>query len=125
MAGPTDVTGKPGLVLPCVSQGHVCSHARSQRNPVALSGRQTFSPRPTTEVGDTRLTGVSFKSNPMSEETLERQPVWIMRYALIVQGKEYPFSKDVIVDEPGAKDPNLTVMAKVLSLIEVFRLGGS
>ena len=39
--------------------------------------------------------------------------------------REYPFSEDVIVDETGAVDPNLGVMAKVSSLIEVLHLGGS
>ena len=42
---------------------------------------------------------------------------------LVVRDREYPFSEDVIVDETGAVDPVLGVMAKVWSLIEVLRLG--
>ena len=42
-----------------------------------------------------------------------------------MRDREYPFSEDVIGDETGAVDPNLGVMAKVSSLIEVLRLGGS
>ena len=48
-----------------------------------------------------------------------------MRAPLVVRDREYPFSEDVIVDETGAVDLNLGVMAKVSSLIEVLRLGGS
>ena len=48
-----------------------------------------------------------------------------MRTPLVVRDREYPFSEDVIVDETSAVDRNLGVMAKVSSLIEVLRLGGS
>ena len=48
-----------------------------------------------------------------------------MRAPLLVRHREYPFSVDVIVDETGAVDPILGIMAKVSSLIEVLRLGGS
>ena len=61
----------------------------------------------------------------MSPAEVERQREKIMRAPLIVRDREYPFSEDVIVDETGAVDPNLGVMAKVSSLIEVLRLGGS
>ena len=55
----------------------------------------------------------------MSPADVERQREKIMRTTLVVRDREYPFSEDVIVDETGA------VMAKVSSLIEVLRLGGS
>ena len=61
----------------------------------------------------------------MSPAEVERQREKIMMAPLVVRDKEYPFSEDVIVDETGAVDPNLGVMAKVSSLIEVLRLGGS
>ena len=48
-----------------------------------------------------------------------------MRAPLVVRNREYPISEDVIVDETGAVDPNLGVMAKVSSLIEVLHLGGN
>ena len=46
-----------------------------------------------------------------------------MRAPLVVRDREYPFSEDVIVDETGAVDPNLGLMAKFSSLIQVLRLG--
>ena len=61
----------------------------------------------------------------MSPAEVNRQREKIMRAPLVVRDREYPFSEDVIVDETGAVDPNLGVMAKVSSLIEVLRLGES
>ena len=61
----------------------------------------------------------------MSPSEVERQPENILGAPLVVRDREYPFSEDVIVDETGAVDPNLGVIAKVSSLIEVVRLHGS
>ena len=61
----------------------------------------------------------------MSPAEVERQREKIMRAPLVARDREYPFSEDVNVDETGAVDPNLGVMAKFSSLIEVLRLGGS
>ena len=63
--------------------------------------------------------------NIMSPAEVERQREKIMRAPMVVRDREYPFSEDVLVDETGAVDLNLGVMAKVSSLIEVLRLGGS
>ena len=61
----------------------------------------------------------------MSLAEIERQREKIMRALLVVREREYPFSEDFFVDKIGAVDPNLGVMAKVSSLIEVLRPGGS
>ena len=68
---------------------------------------------------------LEYKGNVMSPAEVERQREKIMRAPLVVRDREYPFSEDLIVDETGAVDPNLGVMAKVSSPIEVLRLGGS
>ena len=68
---------------------------------------------------------LDYEGNIMSPAEVERQREKIMRAPLVVRDREYPFSEDVIVDETGAVDPNLGVMAKVSSLIEVLHLGGS
>ena len=68
---------------------------------------------------------LDYEGNVMSPAEVERQRERIMRAPLVVRDRDYPFSEDVIVDETGAVDPNLGVMAKVSSLIEVPRLGGS
>ena len=68
---------------------------------------------------------LDYEGNIMSPAEVERQQEKIMRAPLVVRDREYPFSEDVIVDETGAVDPSLGVMARVSSLIEVLRLGGS
>ena len=47
----------------------------------------------------------------MSPAEVERQRENIMGAPLVARDSEYPFSEDVIVDETGAMDPNLGVMA--------------
>ena len=61
----------------------------------------------------------------MSPAEVERQREKIMRAPLVVRDREYPFLEDVIVDETGAVDPNLGVIAKVSSIMEVLHPGGS
>ena len=66
-----------------------------------------------------------YEGNTMIPAEVERHREKIMRAALVVRDREYPFLEDVIVDETGAVDPNRGVMAKVSSLIELLCLGGS
>ena len=68
---------------------------------------------------------LDYGSNSQSPAELELQRDRIVRAPLVVWDSEYPFSEDVIVDESGAVDPNLAVMAEVSSLIKVLRLGRS
>ena len=48
-----------------------------------------------------------------------------MEAPLVVRDREYPYSGDVIVDDVGAVDTSLGILAEVSSLIEVLRLGGT
>ena len=68
---------------------------------------------------------LDYEGNAMSPAGVECQRERLMRAPLVVRDREYPFLEDIIVDETGAVDPNLRVMAKASSLIEVLRLGGS
>ena len=68
---------------------------------------------------------LDYEGSVMSPADVERQREKIMRAPLVVRDREYPFSEYVIVDETVALDPKLGVMAKVSSLLEVLRLGGS
>ena len=67
---------------------------------------------------------LDFEGNPFSENELERRKEHILRSPLLVRDCEYPFNEDSIVDESGAPDATLPVVAKVSSLIEILRLGG-
>ena len=68
---------------------------------------------------------LDYEGNAVSPAEVERQREMTMRAPLVVRDSEFSFSEDVIVDGTGAVDPNLGIMAKVSSLIEVLRLGGS
>ena len=67
---------------------------------------------------------LDFEGNPLSESELERRKEHILRGPLVVRDREYAFAEDLIVDESGALDATLPVVAKVSSLIGVLRLGG-
>ena len=67
---------------------------------------------------------LDFEGNPLSESELERRKEHILRGSLVVLDREYPVAEDLIVDDSGALDATLPVVAKVSSLIEVLRLGG-
>ena len=67
---------------------------------------------------------LDFEGNPLSESELERRKEHILRGPLVVRDREYPFDEDLTVDESGALDATLPVVAKVSSLIEVLPLGG-
>ena len=67
---------------------------------------------------------LDFEGNPLSETELERRREQILRLPLVVRDREYPFAEDLIIDESGAPDTTLPVVAKVSSLIETLRLGG-
>ena len=68
---------------------------------------------------------LDYEGNAMSPAEVERQRQRILRAPLAAGDREYPFSEDVLVDEPGTVDPNLGIMDKVSSLIEMLSPGGS
>ena len=67
---------------------------------------------------------LDFERNLLSESELERRKEHILQGPLVDRDREYPFAEDLIVDESGALDSTLPVVAKVLALIEFLRLGG-
>ena len=62
---------------------------------------------------------------PLTEDELEKQRDKFSRAPLVVGDREYPFKKDLIPDASGNTDPQLPVLAKFLSLVDVLQLGGS
>ena len=58
---------------------------------------------------------LDFEGNPLSESELERRREHILRGPLVVRDREYPFAEDLIIDESGAPDATLPVVAKVSS----------
>ena len=125
VTGPTDVSTKPSHFLQNLWQGRVCADSWSPRDFAALPGQQTLSHDQRLRLETPSWEVLDYDGNAMSPAEVERERERIMRAPSVVRDREYPFSEDVIVDKTGAVDPNLGVMAKVSSLIEVLRVGGS
>ena len=68
---------------------------------------------------------LGFDGKPLTEDELERQREKILRAPLVVRDREYPYREDLIPDASGNTDPQLSVLAKVSSLVDVLQLGGS
>ena len=75
------------------------------------------------ETPDWRVLG--FIGNPMPDEEVERQRVKIMRIPLVRRDREYPFCEDLITDDTGVVNPQLAILAKISSLLEVLWLDGN
>ena len=126
MTGPTDVATKSShfycrICRKDVSVLTLCHHEISRH----FQGSKHFLQDQRLRLDTPSWEVLYYQGKDMSPTEVERQRKKIMRAPLVVKDKEYPFSEDVIVDETGAVDRNLGVMAKVSSLIEVLRLGGS
>ena len=67
---------------------------------------------------------LDFEGNPITESELERRRETILRGPQVNRDREHHFAEDLIVDDYGAPDAKLPVLAKVSSLVEVLRLGG-
>ena len=68
---------------------------------------------------------LDFEGYPLTESELERRRESILRGPPIIRDREYLFAEDLIVDDSGAPDAKLPVLARVSSLFEVMPLGGS
>ena len=126
VTGPTDVATKPShfYCKICRKDVSVLTHGYQEilRH---FQGSRNFPRDQRLRLETLSWEVLDYEGNIMSPAEVERQREKIMRAPLVVRDREYPFSEDVIVDETGAVDPNLGVMAEVSSLIEVLRLGGS
>ena len=56
---------------------------------------------------------LDYQGNAISPAEVERHRERIMRAPLVARDRQYSFSEDVFVDETGAVDPILGIMAKV------------
>ena len=126
VTGPTDVATKPShfCCRICRQDVSVLTHGHHEISRL-LQGSKHFPRDQRLRLETPGWEVLDYEGNAMSPAEVERQRERIMRAPLVVRDREYPFSEVVIVDESGAVDPTLGVMAKVSSLIEVLRLGGS
>ena len=97
----------------------------NERKFATVTGQQFFPRNQHLKTETPSCEVLDYEGNAMSPAEVERQREKIIRVLLVLRDREYPFSEDVIVKESGAVDPNLGIMAKVSSLVEVLRQGGS
>ena len=126
VTGPTDASGKPShfYCRLCRKDVLVLTHGmheilrhyqgtkhfpRDQRLPLETPGWRVL----------------DFEGDVMRDEEVAHQRDRILKGPQVVRHREYPFSEDLIVVSSGTVDASLPVLAKVYSLVEVLRLGGS
>ena len=126
VTGPTDIATKPSHFYCRICRKHVSVLTHGDQEILRhFQGSKHFPRDQCLRLETPSWEVLDYEGNILGPAEVERQREKIMRPPLVVRDREYPFSEDVIVDELGAVDPNLGVMANVSSLIEVLRLGGS
>ena len=126
VTGPTDVATKPSHFYCRICRKHVSVLNHGYHEILRqFQGSKHFPRDQRLRLETPGWEVLDYGGNAMSPAEAERQREHIMRAPLVVRDRECSFSEGVIVDETGAVDPNLGVMAKVFSLFEVLRRGGS
>ena len=125
VTGATDAAGKPShfYCRVCRKDVSVLTHGPHETLR-QYQGVKHFAPDQRLRLETPGCWVLDFEGNPLSESELERRKEHILRGPLVVRDCEYPFAEDLIMDESGALDATLPVVAKVSSLIEILRLGG-
>ena len=68
---------------------------------------------------------LDFHGSPLSADELERQRGKIKKSPFVVRDREHPIAEDLITDEAGVVDPQLSVLTKVFRLVDALRTEGS
>ena len=126
VTGPTDASGKPShfYCRLCRKDVSVLTHGMHEilRH---YQGTKHFPRDQRLRLETPGWRVLDFEGNVMRDEEVARQRDRILRGPLVVRDREYPFSEDLVVDSSGSVDASLPVLAKVSSLVEALRLGGS
>ena len=126
VTGPTDASGKPShFYCPlCRKDVSVLTHGMHEilRH---YQGTKRFPRDQRLRLETPGWSVLDFEGNAMRDEEVARQRDRILRGPQVVRDREYPFAEDLIADSSGTVDASLPVLAKVSSLVEVLRLGGS
>ena len=126
MTGPTDASGKPShfYCRLCRKDVSVLTHGTREilRH---YQGTKHFPRDQRLRLETPGWRVLYFEGNVMRDEEVARQRERILRGPQVVRDIEYPSAEDLIVDSSGTVDASLPVLAKVSSLVEVLRSGGS
>ena len=126
VTGPTDAATKPNLFYCPICRKDVSLLTHGHHEILQLfQGNKHFPRDQCLRLETPGWDVLDYEGKAMSPAEVEGQRERIMGAPLVVRDREYPFSEDVIVNETGAVDPNLGIMAKASYLIDVLRLGGS
>ena len=68
---------------------------------------------------------INFSENPLPDDEVERQRARIIHTPLVRRDREYPFCEGLVTDVGAVVGPQPSILAKVSSVLEVLRLGGS
>ena len=124
VTGATDAAGKPSHFYCRVCRKHVSVLTHGPHDILRhYQGVKPFAHDQPLRLETPGWRVLNFEGNPLSESELERRREHNLRGPLVVPDREYPFAEDLIIDESGAPDATLPVVAKVSSLIETLRLG--
>ena len=125
VTGATDVAGKPSQFYCRVCRKYVSMLTHGPHEILQhYQGMKHFARDQRLRLETPGWWVLDFEGNTLSESELERRREHILRGPLVVRDREYPFAEVLIVNESGALDATLPVVAKVSSFIEVLRLGG-
>ena len=126
VTGPTDESGKPShfYCRLCTKDVSVLTHGMHEilRH---YQGTKHFPRDQCLRLETPGLRVLDFEGNVMGDEEVARQRDRILRGPQVVRDREYPFAEDLIEDSSGTVDASQPVLAKVFSLVEALRLGGS
>ena len=126
VTGPTDASGRPShfYCRLCRKDVSVLTHGMHEilRH---YQGTKQFPRDQRLRLETPGWRVLDFEGNVMRDEEVARQRDRILRGPQVVRDREYPFAEDLIADSSGTVDGSLPVLAKVSSLVEVLRLGGS
>ena len=126
VTGPTDAAGKPShfSCKICRKDFSVLTHGPSEV-PRQFQGARLF-PRHQGLWLDTLVKRISdFDGNPFADDEVERQRENILLAPLVTNDRERLFTEELLVDESGAADANLPLLARLPTRKEVVRLRGS
>ena len=103
----------------------ICTPQWQFRGFTAFPRDPTFSRDQRFRLETTEWRVLRFNGKPLTEDELERQRDKFLRAPLVGRDREYPFRDDLIPDASGNTDPQLPLLVKVSSVVDVLQLCGS
>ena len=118
VTGPTDAAGKPNQFYCQVCWEHVCVHTHGPYEILwHFQGARHFPRDQSLRLESPGWWVMDFKGNPLSDDELFPQCEKLLMTLRVKRRRERVFTEDLLVDQSGAADTNLPVLARVSSLM--------